>query len=84
MPVMENLIKKVVEEILKKSAGKAWKRATRNDRVLKVLGAMGLETGAPDPNFESVYAHTLIEYGIDKKQPVLNFFRHSQGISGGF
>ncbi len=76
MPVMESLFKKAVEEILKKSAGKTWKSATRNDKVLKVLGALGLKSGTPDQNFKSVYAHTLVEYGIEKPQSVLNFFRH--------
>jgi formylglycine-generating enzyme required for sulfatase activity len=76
MPVMENLFKIAVEEILKKSAGKAWKSATRNDKVLKVLGKVGLKSGTPDQNFESVYTHTLVEYGIEKPEPVLNFFRH--------
>jgi len=76
MPVMESLFKKAVEEILKKSAGKTWKSATRNDKILKVLGDVGLKSGTPDQKFESVYAYTLVEYGIEKPQPVLNFFRH--------
>ena len=76
MPIIESIITKAVTEIVKKSTGKAWKGANRNEKVLKVLGAVGLKPGTPDENFESVYAYTLVEYGIEKPQPVLNFFRH--------
>ena len=76
MPIMESIITKTATEIVKKSTGKAWKSANKNEKVLKVLDALGLKPGTPDENFVSVYAYTLIEYGIEKPQPVLNFFRH--------
>ena len=76
MPVFENLLGKVIEEIVRKSAEKTWRAATRNEKVLKVLNAVGLKPGTPDQNFESVYAHTLVEYGAEKPQSILNLFRH--------
>jgi hypothetical protein len=76
MPVFENLLGKVIEEIVRKSAEKAWKAATRNEKVLKVLNAVGLKPGTPEQNFESVYAHTLVEYGVEKPRPILSLFRH--------
>jgi predicted NACHT family NTPase/formylglycine-generating enzyme required for sulfatase activity len=72
MPIIES----VISEIVKKSAGKAWKSANRKDKILGILNNVGLTSGSPDPNFDSVYAHTLVEYGIDKPKPILDFFRH--------
>ena len=77
MPVFENLLGKIIEEIVRKSAEKAWKAATRNEKLLKIRNAVGLKPGMPEQNFESVYAHTLVEYGIEKPEPILDFFRHN-------
>jgi len=47
MPVFENLLGKVIEEIIRKSAEKAWKSATRSEKVLKVLNNVGFKPGNP-------------------------------------
>ena len=83
MPIIESLTQKVILEILKKSSDKTWKAAKRNDKVLKILEAVGLKPGKPDPNFESVYAYTLLEYGLEKPEPILEFFQHKD-IRGAF
>ena len=71
MPFIES----VISEIGKQSVDKAWTTSTRNDKVLRILNKVGLNPGTPDPDFESVYAHTLVEYGIDQPKPILEFFR---------
>ena len=72
MPIIES----VISEIVKQSAGKAWAKATRNDKILGILNKVSLKPGTPTPDFDSVYAHTLLEYGIDKPKPILEFFLH--------
>ena len=74
--VFENLLGKVIEEIIRKSAEKAWKAATRTEKIQKVLNDVGFKPGKPDQTFESVYTHTLVEYGVEKSKPILDFFRH--------
>jgi len=76
MAIPSGLTSKIIFEIVKRASGKAWKSLTRKEKVLKILDAVGIKPGKPDPNFESVYAHTLVEYGIEQPEPILNFFRH--------
>ena len=76
MSIIEGLIANAVSKIVVMSGTKAWKAASRNEKVLKILKAVGLKPGVPEADFKSVYVHTLIEYGIEKLEPVLIFFRH--------
>ncbi len=77
MPIVEGIISKIIPVIIKESASKGWKSIALQDRVLKVLDKVGLKSKTPDSNFESVYAHTLVNYGTNKPIPVLlEFFRH--------
>ena len=70
------IIDKVISTIVDEAAKKGWKRATQEERVLNILDKVGLRPDAPEPDFDSVYAHTLVEYGIEKPKPILEFFRH--------
>ncbi len=70
-------IDKVISTIVAQATKKGWKTATQEENVLKVLDKLGLKPDAPELNFKSVYAHTLIEYGIGKPEPILKFFRHN-------
>lgn len=70
------IIDKVISTIVAQAAKKGWKTATQEEKVLKVLDKVGLKPGAPALNFKSVYAHTLVVYGIGKPEPILEFFRH--------
>ncbi len=75
MTIIESLITKAIVEIVKMSAGRGWSSLSRKDKVLKALKKIGLKPGKPEPDFESVYAHALVEYGIDQPEVVLNLFR---------
>ncbi len=77
MAFLESLVTNIILEIGKKAGGKAWKSAARKDKVIKILKAVGLKPGRPEPDFESVYAYTLVEYGVEQPaQPILELFRH--------
>ncbi len=76
MPVIEALLTKIISAIVTKSASKGWTSLKRNDKILKILNELGLKPRAPEPSFDSVYAHTLIEYGVEQPKLVLDFFRH--------
>ncbi|MDM8541631.1 SUMF1/EgtB/PvdO family nonheme iron enzyme [Desulfococcaceae bacterium HSG9] len=76
MPIGTTLTTQVIKEITKYAGRKVWKRAERNDAVLRILDSVNLKPDAPNADFKSVYAHTLVEYGIEQSETVLNFFRH--------
>ncbi|MDM8553576.1 SUMF1/EgtB/PvdO family nonheme iron enzyme [Desulfococcaceae bacterium HSG7] len=76
MPIGATLTTQVIKEITKFAGRKAWEPAERNDAVLRILKKVGLKPDAPNADFKSVYAHTLVEYGIEQSETVLNFFRH--------
>lgn len=78
MAIMEGLIGNVIYEIVKKTANVAWQSLDRNSKVLEILKDVGLKPEKPDPNFDSVYAHTLVAYGVDDPKEVLCFFHHEK------
>ena len=78
MPFIEKLLVTIIATILKQSTEKTWRGLKRDDKVLKILDAAGLKPDGPDADFKSVYAHTLVEYGVDQPEAILNFFRHKQ------
>ena len=51
---------------------------TREDKVLKVLKTVGFKPSKPESDFESIYTHTLVEYGIEQPEAILKFFRLSE------
>jgi len=76
MVVGLNKIESVVEEILTFPVKKGLDAFKRRDIVLKILKKFGLGTPGKDATFEHVYAYTLVEFGVGKDKPILDFFRH--------
>jgi predicted NACHT family NTPase len=66
----------VVGAIVEMGVEAVWDKAKRRETVIKVLRKAGLKTDAPTSDFDGIYAYTLVEYGIWKPRPVLDFFRH--------
>ena len=66
--VLTAIAKKIIESGLKATAS----RLERNRHVLPLLKLAGL--GALKNDFESIYAHALVEYGIDKKPELVTLF----------
>lgn len=64
MAIMEGIIVKVISETVKRAGAASWKKAASNSKVLEVLNAVGLKPEKHDPNFDSVYAHTLVVCGV--------------------
>ena len=62
--------------ILKMGVERALDKAKRREAVIATLEKVGLKPGSPPPDFDAVYVYTLVEYGIGKPQPILDFFRH--------
>jgi predicted NACHT family NTPase len=47
----------------------------RSETVIKLLKQFNLDPEHPLPDFSSVYAYTLVEYGVGKPKPILELFR---------
>lgn len=71
---MSLVISAVIETLVEMTFEGALKRGQQNEAIIKVKDKLGLR-GAPEPEFNSVYIHTLINYGVGRPQPVLEFFQ---------
>ncbi|MEV6600867.1 NACHT domain-containing protein [Actinoplanes sp. NPDC051346] len=71
---MTDPITTVVGAVLRMGAEPAKTRAMRDARVVKLLKAVGLAGDAAPPDFESVYARTIVEYCAFKPAPVVRLF----------
>lgn len=67
----------IVNTILGMGGDIAKKKLSRQEAVISILKRLNLENLPPANDFEMIYAYTLVEYGVDKPEPVLNFFRHA-------
>ncbi|MEG4321169.1 MULTISPECIES: pentapeptide repeat-containing protein [unclassified Microcoleus] len=50
----------------------------RSETVIKLLKKFNLDPEHPLPDFSSVYAYTLVEYGVGKPKPILQLFRQEE------
>jgi predicted NACHT family NTPase len=50
----------------------------RSETVIKLLKQFNLDPEHPLPDFSSVYAYTLVEYGIGKPKQILQLFREEE------
>ncbi|MFQ5856202.1 MAG: DUF4062 domain-containing protein [Anaerolineae bacterium] len=66
----------VIGAIVEMGVEGVWEKAKRREAIIRALRKVGLEPDAPPPDFDGVYAYTLVEYGIGKPRPILDFFRH--------
>ncbi len=78
MAIIEGLIGSVIFEIAKGAGTAGWKEAKYSSKVLKILNAVGLKPKKPEPNFDSVYAHALVAYGVDQSKEILDFFNRNE------
>jgi len=53
-----------------------WEKAKRKGAVIKLLKRFKLDPTNPPIDFDGIYTYTLIEYGVDRPEPILNFFRN--------
>ncbi|HEY9600908.1 MAG TPA: AAA family ATPase [Allocoleopsis sp.] len=50
-------------------------RAQHNETVVRILQDFNLDPVQPPKDVDGVYVYALIEYGLGKPEPILNFFR---------
>ncbi len=67
----------VTGAIIEMGVEAAWEMRKRNEAVIKLLKRFNLDPNEPPADkFEDIYAYTLVEYGVFKPEPILNFFRN--------
>ncbi len=54
----------------------AKEKLNRKEAVIRILKRLNIKSTPTADDFETIYVYTLVEYGIGKPEPVLNFFRH--------
>ena len=62
--------------ILETGVDVAKKKLNRQEAVVGILKRLNIESAPAADDFEAIYTYTLVEYGVDKPEPILNFFRH--------
>ncbi|MEW5986445.1 MAG: SUMF1/EgtB/PvdO family nonheme iron enzyme, partial [Chloroflexota bacterium] len=77
MALLETVISAIIELAVQKPIEKAAGAAQRRETVVRVLKRVGLNPDRPpaDADFDTLYAYTLVEWGVDMPRPVLDFFR---------
>ncbi|HSH77107.1 MAG TPA: hypothetical protein VLA19_01090 [Herpetosiphonaceae bacterium] len=66
----------VIGAIVEMGVEATWEQILRREAVGKLLTKFGLNPRKPPLDFDSIYAYTLVEYGVSKPEPILSFFRH--------
>ncbi len=69
MPILETIFVTIAKEILKGAVKDKWKSQQREHRALAILKPLGLARLENEP--KSIYAHALVDYGVDKEPPQL-------------
>ncbi|MCP2727638.1 DUF4384 domain-containing protein [Limnofasciculus baicalensis] len=52
----------------------------RNERVIQLRNKLNLPPDHPPADFTGVYQYALVDYGVDKPQPILELFRQKEII----
>ncbi|MBD2606321.1 DUF4384 domain-containing protein [Scytonema hofmannii FACHB-248] len=52
----------------------------RNERIIQLRKKLNLDPDHPPSDFTGVYQYALVEYGVDKPQPILELFRQKEII----
>src|SRR5258708_24513264 len=66
----------VISAIAKMGTQVAWDKVKRRESVIKLLQQFKLDPNKPPTDFDTIYVYALIEYGVDRPEPILNFFRN--------
>ncbi|BAY47348.1 hypothetical protein SAMD00079811_49660 [Scytonema sp. HK-05] len=73
-----NLVINAIKTIAPAAASPIINQAQRNETVIKVLQYLNLDPAQPPKDVNAVYAYALVEYGVDKPEPILTFFREKE------
>lgn len=69
-------IASIISAIVKMGAKVTWDKAKRRESVIKLLKRFNFDPNTPPTDIDGIFIYTLIEYGIDRPEPILNFFRN--------
>jgi len=74
MPIIElsTVVKFIAEFGVRIVSGKI----KRQEAFIKIVKKVGLSSDELPRDFDSIYVYALIQYGLGKPKPVLDFFRH--------
>ena len=66
----------IIGAIVEMGIETSWDSIRHRESIIKILQRFEFDTNTPPTDFDGIYAYTLVEYGISKPAPVLNFFRN--------
>lgn len=80
------VINAIIKTVSSVAIAQLIKQAKRDETVIKILKQIGLKEEHPNPDFDTVYAYTLVQYGVDKvsedgvetTEAILQLFREKE------
>ena len=66
----------ITSMILEMGGDAAKKNLGRRETVISILKRLNLEVAPAADDFDAIYVYTLVEYGVDKPESILDFFRN--------
>jgi hypothetical protein len=76
MEISMRVLEMVIEAIIGIGVSSTWDAIKHRETVIRLLNRFKLDPNNPPTSFEGIYAHSLVEYGVFKPEPILNFFRY--------
>ncbi|MBO1057958.1 MAG: NACHT domain protein [Dolichospermum sp. JUN01] len=73
-----NPVISAIAKIAPATATLAIKQTQRSETVIKILQELKLDPIQPPKDFDGVYKYALVEYGVNKPEPVLKLFREKE------
>lgn len=69
---------KTIRNVAKSFTPQIISKVQRNELVVKTLKELKLDPTQPPSDLEGVYVYALVEYGVDKEEPLLKLFREKE------
>lgn len=71
-----SITEKVIGAIVEMGVEGVWEATKRHEAILCILRKLGYNLNEPPPDFDGLYAYTLVEYGVGKPKQILDLFRY--------
>ncbi|NET44017.1 NACHT domain protein [Okeania sp. SIO2B3] len=75
--MLDNIVKTIINTA-KSAVPQAIDAAQRNELVVNTLKKLKLDPTQPPKDVDGVYVYALVEYGVDKNEPILKLFREKE------
>lgn len=69
------MIETIISLISQPALGAASSAIDRSERIQQVFRAVGISTAPAKQDFNAIYVHALVEYGLGKPEPILRMWR---------